>query len=126
VYEDLGDGTVRDASTGLTWQQAVAPQRLSWQAAKTCCAQLALAGGGWRLPTLEELRSIVDRTREPSIDGKVFPDTPAKDFWSSSSGHESPDLADGVGFRDGSSFSALPADQYNVRCVRGASRAGSQ
>src|SRR5687768_6597817 len=84
VYEDRGNGTVLDPATGLLWQQTVAPQRFSWQAAKTYCSQLMLDGTGWRLPTFDELFTIVDRTRQPAIDMVAFPGTPSKDFWSSS------------------------------------------
>lgn len=40
----------------------------------------------WRLPTVKELSSIVDRKKErgPTIDLKAFPDTPFDWFWTSS------------------------------------------
>ena len=76
------DGTVTDTSTGLTWQQATAGP-MAWEAAQKYCAKLELAGGGWRLPTVQELQSIVDYTRQvPAIDTAAFPDTMSRYYWS--------------------------------------------
>ena len=87
-YSDLGDGTVRDNVTGLLWQKAVdmTTQKLAWDAAKSYCAALTLAGHTWRLPTRIELLSIVDFTRVGSaIDSTAFPGTPGGAYnWTSS------------------------------------------
>jgi len=87
-YSDLGDGTVKDNVTGLLWQKAVdmTTQKLAWDAAKSYCAALTLAGHTWRLPTRIELLSIVDFTRVGSaIDSTAFPGTPSGAYhWTSS------------------------------------------
>ncbi len=87
-YSDLGDGTVKDNVTGLLWQKAVdmTTQKLAWDAAKSYCAALTLAGHTWRLPTRIELLSIVDFTRVGSaIDSSAFPGTPSGAYhWTSS------------------------------------------
>ncbi|SFV89589.1 Conserved domain protein [hydrothermal vent metagenome] len=48
----------------------------------------------WRLPTIDELHSIVDYgRRNPSIDIGYFPNTPATNFWSSLSHSSSSEVA---------------------------------
>ncbi len=54
-------GTWLDTSTGLTWQNP-GPRGydvMTWPEAKTYCAELTLAGSGWRVPTIGELRSLI-------------------------------------------------------------------
>jgi len=41
-------------------------------------------GDGWRLPTVTELQSLVDRSRsDPAIDTAKFPDTKSDWYWTS-------------------------------------------
>ena len=50
-----------DKETGLVWAKSINYTALSWQDALDHCTQLALGGRrGWRLPTIEELTSLVD------------------------------------------------------------------
>ena len=57
--EDYGiPDTWKDNSTGLTWQVRQIGT-VTWAEAGPFCEKLALAGGGWRLPTISELRSIL-------------------------------------------------------------------
>src|SRR4051794_36761725 len=79
------NGTVYDGRTKLTWQQSVDDGRYTWAAAASYCQTLSLSGGNWRLPSLPELETIVDDSRNtPSIDPVAFPGTPAEGFWTSS------------------------------------------
>ena len=56
-------------------------QRMSYDDAVEACSKL---GDGWRLPTVQELLSIVDYTRyRPAIDVERFPDTKSGAYWSS-------------------------------------------
>lgn len=74
-YQDNGDGTVTDLSTGLMWQQADDGTERNWEEALYYAENLTLAGNDdWRLPDAHELQSIVDYTRSmqatesPAID----------------------------------------------------------
>lgn len=77
--------TVYDNMTGLTWQRFVPPNKRYNMSADSYCAALSLDGGGWRLPTVLELLSIIDRTRvSPAHDPEAFPDAPSERYFSSS------------------------------------------
>jgi len=59
-----GDGTVTDTDTGLMWQEETAvdvSDAFSWAAAVSYCEDLELGGyGDWRIPTINELESIIN------------------------------------------------------------------
>jgi hypothetical protein len=115
----VAGGTVSDTFTGLTWQQAVDAGTHSQGDAVTHCAALALAGGGWRLPVVSELLTILNPTQQnPALDASAFPSTPAEVFWSASPYAAQGGWAWFVSFADGSSEGASTTDTYRVRCVR--------
>jgi uncharacterized protein (TIGR02145 family) len=69
-YTDNGDGTVTDTKTGLIWQRCSAGQNndeacsgeaklFTWDDALKACSSLQLAGKKWRLPAMEELKSLI-------------------------------------------------------------------
>ncbi len=129
AFADNLDGTVTDAGTGLTWQQAEDPAARSWENALGYCQALTLAGrDDWRLPNIRELASIADDTvvpGTPAIDGNLFPDALAAGYWSSTTGALNPANAWYLDFSTGStSFFAAKADLRHVRCVLGG-QAGS-
>jgi hypothetical protein len=121
-YTDLGDGTVRDNETGLVWQQTVDTTTVSQTAAISYCDAMTLAGrSDWRLPSVLELRSIVDETRPspPSIDVTFFPDAPPTYFWSATPVASSALAGWSVAFDHGyASDGGLATNAYHVRCVR--------
>ncbi len=72
TYTDNGDGTVTDEVTGLMWQQDFS--QVAWADADTS-AEAADTGGydDWRVPTIDELWSLIDLsgnqgTADPSAD----------------------------------------------------------
>ncbi len=59
ALENGCDGTVRDPATGLVWQQAFGGSR-EFGAARVLCDNLATAGhDDWRLPGIDELRTLI-------------------------------------------------------------------
>jgi hypothetical protein len=54
------DGVITDGVTGLEWY--INPNRdNTWHQAKAWAESLAVAGGGWRLPTLAELKGLYQK-----------------------------------------------------------------
>jgi hypothetical protein len=74
LFVENGDGTATDVSTGLMWQQGNGPLHGSWEEGLAYCENLYLAGhNDWRLPTINEMRTIVDYDRHnPALDDGVF------------------------------------------------------
>ena len=57
VYVAYANGIVKDTKTGLEWK--VGPdKRTNWDQARSWVQNLNLDGGGWRLPTTDELRTL--------------------------------------------------------------------
>ncbi len=72
------DGTVTDSSTGLIWSKETLARDVPYDEA------VKQLGEGWRLPTVQELFSLVDHSRdEPAIDVDAFPDTDSDWYWTS-------------------------------------------
>lgn len=57
-WSESGRGVVTDDATGLQWTQRDNGSNMNWAEAKRYCDSLALAGGHWRLPGIEELAAL--------------------------------------------------------------------
>ena len=120
-FIDNGDGTISESNTGLMWQKATAPGTYTWEQAVTYCKNLTLSARGysdWRLPSLDELQSIVDSRYDPAIDATFFPGTVASIYWSSTHGG-CISCARYVDFNHGSEGYGYNNNNYYVRAVRG-------
>ena len=57
VYVAYSSGIVKDTSTGLEWK--VGPDwDTNWYGAKSWVQKLNIGGGGWRMPSTDELESL--------------------------------------------------------------------
>jgi hypothetical protein len=131
-FQDNGDATVTDQSTGLMWARC--PEGLSgtgcatgaaaaftWEGALLRARDSGLAGyTDWRLPDIKELSSLVEeRCYDPAINLAVFPNTPSSGFWSASPGGASSGGAWYVRFYDGYAYGyGRGGYAYRVRLVR--------
>ncbi len=80
----------------------------------------------WRVPTIDELESIIAKKYKPTIDRIAFPNTSPDFFWSSSLDTENDKYAWFVSFRHGNASYAnirrtyhVDTHYYYVRLVRG-------
>ena len=115
---------VIDKDTGLMWQQTIPKEKYKWEDAVNYCENLTYAGySDWRLPTPQELltivnnMTIVDKNKDTVIDTTYFPDTPSDNFWSSSKSYLS-SFALIVNFQYGGVRDDLDTRTHYVRCVR--------
>ncbi|MFH0730221.1 MAG: DUF1566 domain-containing protein [Pseudomonadota bacterium] len=116
---DNGDGTVSDTKSGLMWQQI--PEEMAWNGALSYCENLQLSGyDDWRLPNINELRSLVDYSViDPTIDIVAFPHT--RSYCWSSTVYNSGDPV-GIYFSFGYEFTTnKDYDYLQVLAVRGGS-----
>ncbi len=128
VLSNFNSEAVLDRETGLVWEKAPSSDFLVWSAlggagADTHCNSLSIANRkGWRLPTIQELNSLIDLSvpfpgpRLPS--GHPFIGVVA-DYWSATSFAADTSLAWLLDVRDGSSTLANKSASIHVWCVRG-------
>ena len=114
--------TVIDENLRLEWQQTIPMDKYKWNDAIKYCEELAYGGhDDWRLPTVKELVSIVDKGNEDlTIDTISFPGTPPSNFWALSEYLGSSSYAWRIGFCSSCGVGKDPTyDTQYVRCVRG-------
>lgn len=133
---DNGDGTVTDTVTNLIWDRCSQGQSgancatgsatiMIWAAALTAAVTANTANykgySDWRVPSKNELESLVDITKatNPVIDLAAFPATPTSSFyWSSTTYAPDPSMAWDVYFGTGASFADVKTVGGQVRLVR--------
>ena len=66
---DNGDGTITDLTTDLMWEKGCSPW-IGWSEAVERCSGLGLAGhDDWRLPDIDELRSLISVCPQTMVGG---------------------------------------------------------
>ena len=60
IFTKADNGVITDSVTGLDWYVGPNPDN-TWHEAKAWTESLTVAGGGWRLPTMAELKAIYQK-----------------------------------------------------------------
>jgi hypothetical protein len=68
------DGVITDSATGLEWYLG-SNHNINWDDAKDWTESLAAAGGGWRMPTVSELKAIYQKGSSPTNFDPIFQTT---------------------------------------------------
>jgi len=123
-FELVLDGAaVLDKETGLVWEQSPDTTTRTWTNAIIYCYQKTIGGRkGWRLPTVEELASLVDPSQSsPALpSGHPFSSSvQSAYYWSSTTYASDTGGAWGVGFYDGGVKAPPISATLYVWCVRG-------
>ena len=126
------ENVVFDADTNLSWQDSAygVDSNVSWVDANTDCSSLSLSEyTDWRLPTVHELRSIIDYSQYDTALNSIFLNEPTytyqnnyyRAFWTSTYKENDPNnsvrIIDFYKGEDGS-VHKLNSPAY-TRCVRG-------
>lgn len=111
---------VLDNTTALIWT-VKETKVLPWKKALAAVEKLDVAGfKDWRLPTIEELFLLADRTKHsPAIDTTYFPDCKSEWYWTSTPAASSPGVyAWSVSFGSGDAYWDGQGGGSRVRAVR--------
>jgi hypothetical protein len=119
----MGGEAVLDRETGLVWEQSPDSTSRDWNHAISHCYHREVANRkGWRLPTIEELASLVDNDNSnPSLpSGHPFSNVSNYYYWSSTTSLFDTTQAWQVGFESGSTMDGYMKEHYYPAwCVRG-------
>jgi len=107
--------TWKDPKTDLEWQNDN-PDKMPWDKAIEYAKNLE---EGWRLPTIEELETLLNCTKCNSVTREEAPFQDSLAYWSSSIDPVYTDCAWYIYFGNGYVDSLNKANHYYVRCVRG-------
>ena len=125
VLSNWGGAAVLDRETGLVWEKSPSTSTKNWNIAQCYCNTLAVGNRmGWRLPTIQELTSLVD----PSVPspgptlpaGHPFSNVQSSFYWSATTNADLSILAAwGVYFSNGLVMMDVLSLFNCVWCVRG-------
>jgi len=119
----MGNEAVLDKETGLVWEQSPSDEIKYWKDAVYYCYNKNVGNrGGWRLPAVEELRSLVDPTASnPALpDGHPFSIVQMSYHWTITTYEENSDYARQVRLSTGVVYNGnKTGEQSAVWCVRG-------
>jgi hypothetical protein len=122
VLSNWSSAAVLDRETGLVWEQSPSTTGANWYNQSFHCMNLNTGGRtGWRLPTIQELLSLVDRSQSnPALpSGHPFGNVQSSNYWSATT------LAFGatgawlVAFNDGNVGTFDKSFGFLAWCVRG-------
>jgi hypothetical protein len=85
-----GGAAVMDRETGLVWETSPSTSDFTWEHAQGHCTQLLVGNRlGWRLPTIQELATLIDHTVPfpgPTLPaGHPFTNVQSAAYWSATS-----------------------------------------
>ena len=92
----LGDAAVLDQETRLLWERAPVMVGAKYPDAAAACASKSIGGvGGWRLPSVDEISTLLDRhvTSGPKLPaGHPFVGVLADDYWTTTQQTQGTDM----------------------------------
>ena len=129
-FTDNKNGTLTDSRTNLIWMKCSLGQdinsqcsgdaaKYTWEEAFRECSNLRLLGKKWRLPSIEELFSLLKYNQlSPAIESGSFPNTQSGYYWTStmyinlSNSAWIIDFGSGYVYNNGKTYLG-----YHARCV---------
>lgn len=112
---EVGGDLIVDRATGLGWERTSSTDPLTRPSAVLYCSEKQSGAlRQWRLPTDQELQTLVDADREPPLVDPLFVDASSAPFWALSPPNAEPLVVD---FQTGLTVVAAESDARLVRCV---------
>ena len=136
VQADFANQTVVDRETTLMWERSPDTFQFDWTTAHAHCNLLTVGNRkGWRLPTVQELATLVDPSvappgptlppGNPFMDVQVFapvsPPGGSSAYWSANTWSGDPTVAWDVSFNTGVVANTSKSSPHYAWCVRGGS-----
>ena len=132
VLSNWNNEAVLDRETGLVWERSPSDDRADWFTTLAVCNTIKVGNRlGWRLPSLQELNSLVDPTQKsPSLPpGHPFQNVQGflgQEYWTATQTESNDQLAYAVEFSVGADdFGSLKGNALNRWCVRGGAAASN-
>ncbi|RLA07540.1 MAG: hypothetical protein DRQ51_05790 [Gammaproteobacteria bacterium] len=120
-FEIIDENVALDNNTGLMWKRHHETKKMSWQEALDYAKNHNFAAfDDWRLPSIDELKTIVEKDKKPAINHYAFIGASAISyFWSSTPHSFDSNYAWRMNFYNGYDYYDDCTDTGYVRLVRG-------
>jgi hypothetical protein len=113
---------VRDAQTGLVWEQSPDLEHDVWSRSVERCRTKTVGGqSGWRAPSVEELKTLVDPAKkDPSLpEGHPFSNIKSAIFWTATPSPTDDIVAWQVSFFSGEAVTDQKSGTRRLWCLLG-------
>ena len=118
----MDGAAVKDNQTGLTWEQEPDREHDVWSRSNERCAGKEVGGQkGWRGPTVDELKTLIDPTqRDPALPpGHPFSNIKSEIYWTSTPDPKDDIVAWQVSFFSGEPVTDQKSGTRRMWCVLG-------
>jgi hypothetical protein len=124
VLTNFSSNAVLDRETGLVWERSPDTNTRDWLFAHLYCNQRSVGNRkGWRLPTIQELASLIDPSVAfpgPTLPvGHPFTNVQSSGYWSATTSPAVASDAWVASLRDGGVFVVVKSLSLFVWCARG-------
>ncbi len=115
AYKEDND-LIIDSNTGLYWQNNDNVSVKTWEEGKNYCKNLNLGINKWRLPSYEELLTLIDLKFIPTVN-PIFSHISQGKYWTDIEGDFSYSYY--IDFSNGETGNSIKSESYNIICVTG-------
>jgi hypothetical protein len=125
ILAEFNNQAVLDNETGLVWERSQDATLYTWSIARdpACANRIIGNRKGWRLPSFEELASLIDSSVPspgPMLPaGHPFSNIQPAHYWSATANADVPTAAWSVAFHNGFVDSGAKINPLRAWCVRG-------